>query len=96
MLDDLDPRKCFTVRLVAVVMVAVPVRGDVMGDLGEAGLLRSRADASRVARAGIAGIDENRLARGRDDERRRAPLHVDQAGTVPAPLPGREGETACT
>jgi hypothetical protein len=42
------------------------------GDLG-----RDLVDAPRVAPAGIAGVDQHGLARGRDDERGRAALDVD-------------------
>ena len=61
-------------------VIAVPVRGDQVIDLREAGVLDRRHDAlgvSRRRRAAIAGIDEHRLARRRHEQRGVAALDVD-------------------
>jgi len=62
------------------VMIAVPVRDDHVIDLRDARIFRGLDDASCVARcthAAVARVDEQRLARGRYEERRVAPFDVD-------------------
>src|SRR5262245_60408322 len=61
-------------------MIAVPVGGDQVVDLREAGVLRSVKDSSRIPSGGhaaVAGVDQERLTRRRHDERGVASLHVD-------------------
>ena len=64
----------------AAEVIAMPVRDDQMIDLLEAGVFHGRHDSrgvSRRLRAGIAGVDEQRFARRRNEERRIAALHID-------------------
>jgi hypothetical protein len=61
----------------AAEMVRVKMRGDVMVDLLQPGhVARGLVDAPRVAHARIAGIDQHRLARGRDNERAPAAFDI--------------------
>jgi hypothetical protein len=52
-----------------------------MRDLGDAGLLCRGDDSPGVARAGIAGVDQDRLAGRRDDQRGGAAFDVDERET---------------
>ena len=62
----------------------------------EAGLRRRFGDAIGIAIAGVAAVDEDRLARRRDDKRRRPALGVDEVDVEPPFLSraedGRKGE----
>ena len=61
-------------------MIAVPVREDQVIDLRDARVPGGVEDATRVpcrAHAPVPRIDEQRLARGRDDERRVPPFDID-------------------
>jgi hypothetical protein len=61
-------------------MIAMPVRRDEVIDLFQSRVPDRRSDAFPVplgALAQIAGIDEHRLARRRNDERRLAAFDVD-------------------
>ncbi len=73
----------------AAEMVAMPVRGDQIVDLGQTGVAGRRHDALGVAhrRVGrhIAGIDQHRLARGRNEQRRLAAFDVDHINIQSGP-----------
>ena len=61
----------------AAEVIDVKVRGDEVIDLLQAGDFGGQlVDAARIALEGIAGIDEHRLARRRDDERRAAAFDI--------------------
>ena len=61
-------------------MIAVVVRDDEVVDAGHARLLRGGGDAIRVAslEPRVARVDQHRLARRRDDERRLSAFDVDE------------------
>ena len=62
----------------AAVMVAVEMGGEHDVDLANARLLRDRSDAVGIAIARVASIDQHRLARRRDEQRRLPALDVDE------------------
>ena len=62
----------------AAVMIGVPVRDDEMIDRLEARCGGSLVDALGVAVAGIAAVDQHRLALRRDEQRVSAALDIDE------------------
>ena len=81
MIDEMPDRDALGELGHAAEMIAVPMGDDQMVDLGEAGVLGGRHDAPGIAdrRLGrdIAGVDEQRFAGRRDEERGVAALDVD-------------------
>ena len=77
-------------------MVTVPVRGNQMVDLREAGVFDGGHDAVRIpdrARAAIPRIDEQRFAGRRHEERGVAALHVDDIDVQGLRRSGLRGRT---
>src|SRR6185436_1631313 len=78
--DEMLDRDALGELLHTAVVVAMPVRNDQLIDLREAGILGGLHDARGVTdrrlRSGVAGVDEQRFTRWRDEERRVAALDV--------------------